>query len=184
MIEVGTTAKTVNFGPRATSIYRVTIKDLATGRVLRSTFRVTSENSQLKADRIGFKTNDSVVLVGADGTAYLSSRQLTLSVNDIPSHRLSQSLAKITGDYDLVATCQTQGQRITNGDDDEPKSRPLTYSSRIWYGVEVNGTRGYIADTWTTRTNGLGLPQCGRTAPENPAIDAAGIINPKIEDIK
>jgi hypothetical protein len=164
-------------------IYRVTITDVATGRLLSSTFRVvsgsgTSPKSGLS--RMGIRTNDTTVVIGSDGVPYLAAQRISVSVNDRPSHHLSAAIVKVQGNVDLIATCQTKGQMIGNGNGKAPAAAALSYSSDIWYGVEVDGKFGYIADTWTTRTNGLGLPNCGVPGSDAPAVDAAEILNPTI----
>jgi hypothetical protein len=165
-------------------IYRVTVRDVATGRLVTSTFRVADVVAPGATDQVGIKSNDTIVLIGSDGTAFLASRRFTISVSKRPSHYKSESIAKINGDVDLLASCQTQGQRITNGIRREAKASALTYSSNIWYGVSLNGKFGYIADTWSTRSNGLGLVSCGEIAAELPMIDADGILNPQPEDTR
>lgn len=171
-------------GPQAIEgIYRVTITDVATGRLLSATFRVSSASAvsaRSGVNRMGIRTNDTTVVVGSDGVPYLAAQRISVSVNDRPSHHLSAAIVKVQGNVDLIATCQTKGQMIGNGDANKPTAAALSYSSDIWYGVEVDGKFGYIADTWTTRTNGLGLPNCGVPGSDAPAIDAAEILDPTV----
>jgi hypothetical protein len=61
-----------------------------------------------------------------------------------------------------TATCQTRGDRTTNGEDGNPRDdqNPRLYTSDLWY--HGNGRSGYISSVWITPEGrgGLGLPPC------------------------
>jgi hypothetical protein len=68
------------------------------------------------------------------------------------------------GTYD-AATCQTTGERTTNGNDHDPAddSNPERFESSRYYGVTLtNGTFGYVSEVWIRAADrgGLGLPAC------------------------
>lgn len=61
----------------------------------------------------------------------------------------------------LIARCWTTGQTITDGNNSDPSDDARTFTSNLWFGIDWNGGRGYVAATWTTKsTSHLGLPAC------------------------
>jgi hypothetical protein len=69
-----------------------------------------------------------------------------------------------TGDR-LTATCQVQGDRTTNGQDNSggDDGNPGLYSSTLWYGIRWSDNRfGYVSSVWLQPGDrgGLGLPGC------------------------
>lgn len=67
------------------------------------------------------------------------------------------------GTYDH-AVCWTSGERTTNGDDTDASDdhNPQRYDSAEYYGVELNGTFGYVSWVWVHPVDrgGLDLPAC------------------------
>lgn len=68
------------------------------------------------------------------------------------------------GTYDS-AVCQTSGERITNGNDQDPSDdgNPERFESTRYYGVRLsNGVFGYVSEVWIRASDrgGKGLPQC------------------------
>lgn len=68
------------------------------------------------------------------------------------------------GSYD-AAVCQTQGDRVTNGNDSSAAddANPERFESARFYGVRLtDGTFGYISEVWIRSADrgGLGLPAC------------------------
>jgi len=68
------------------------------------------------------------------------------------------------GTYD-AATCQTTGERTTNGNDQDPADdgNPERFESTRYYGVTLtDGTFGYVSEVWIRAADrgGLGLPPC------------------------
>jgi hypothetical protein len=68
------------------------------------------------------------------------------------------------GTYD-AATCQTTGERTTNGNDHDPSDdgNPERFESTRYYGVTLaDGTFGYVSEVWIRAADrgGLGLLQC------------------------
>lgn len=64
-----------------------------------------------------------------------------------------------------TAVCQTQGERVTNGDDASPAddANPDLYTSTLWYGViGPDGRVGYLSEVWVAVAyrGGQGLPTC------------------------
>ncbi len=61
----------------------------------------------------------------------------------------------------LTARCWSTGQVITDGNNSDPSDDARTFTSDLWYGIDWNGGRGYVAATWTTKSNNkFGLPAC------------------------
>lgn len=65
----------------------------------------------------------------------------------------------------LIAKCQAQGDRTTNGQDNNPVDdhNPGLYESTLWYGVTwPDGRFGYISAVWINQADrgGLQLPAC------------------------
>ena len=61
----------------------------------------------------------------------------------------------------LTVRCWATGQVITDGNNSDPSDDGRTFTSDLWYGVDWNGGRGYVAATWTTKNNNkFGLPAC------------------------
>lgn len=61
----------------------------------------------------------------------------------------------------LTARCWILGQTITDGSNADPSDDGRTFTSNLWYGIDWNGGRGYVAAVWTTKSeNRLGLSQC------------------------
>src|SRR5690606_18238153 len=70
----------------------------------------------------------------------------------------------VSGD-EVVLTCQTVGQRTTNGDDTSPADddNPERYESRLWYYAVIEGRgEGFISESWTADEyrGGMDLPLC------------------------
>ncbi|HEX6423239.1 MAG TPA: hypothetical protein VFZ79_07145 [Acidimicrobiales bacterium] len=70
----------------------------------------------------------------------------------------------VSGD-ELVLTCQTVGQRTTNGDDTSTADdgNPELYESRLWYyGVLEGRGEGFISESWIADEfrGGMDLPLC------------------------
>jgi hypothetical protein len=66
---------------------------------------------------------------------------------------------------ELVLTCQTVGQRTTNGNDQETHddANPELYESVLWYYAVLEGSgEGYISESWIADEfrGGLDLPLC------------------------
>jgi hypothetical protein len=61
----------------------------------------------------------------------------------------------------LTVRCWATGQVITDGNNSDPSDDNRTFTSDLWYGIDWNGGRGYVAATWTTKSNNkFGLPSC------------------------
>jgi hypothetical protein len=61
----------------------------------------------------------------------------------------------------LTARCWVVGQTITDGNNSDPSDDARTFTSNLWFGIDWNGGRGYVAAAWTTKSNDhLGLPGC------------------------
>lgn len=61
----------------------------------------------------------------------------------------------------MTARCWTSGQTITDGNNSDPSDDGRTFTSSLWFGIDWNGGRGYVAAAWTTKSNDhLGLPGC------------------------
>ena len=96
-----------------------------------------------------------------DTPAYLSSVAENFCRNngcDVPDTDL------VSGD-ELVLTCQTAGQRTTNGNDQDTNddANPGLHESRVWYyAVIEDGGEGFIADSWLAAEfrGGLDLQLC------------------------
>lgn len=96
-----------------------------------------------------------------DTPAYLSSVAENFCRNngcDVPDTEL------VSGD-ELILTCQTVGQRTTNGNDQatDDDANPGLHESRVWYYALVeDGGEGFIADSWLAAEfrGGLDLPRC------------------------
>ncbi len=96
-----------------------------------------------------------------DTPAYLSSVTENFCRNkgcDVPDTDLA------SGD-ELILTCQTAGQRTTNGNDQDTNddANPGLHESRVWYYALIeDGGEGFIADSWlaTDFRGGLDLPLC------------------------
>lgn len=63
------------------------------------------------------------------------------------------------------ATCQTQGDRMTNGNDSDASddANPELYESRLYYGItQDDGLFGYVSEVLVRAEDrgGLGLPEC------------------------
>lgn len=73
---------------------------------------------------------------------------------------------RTTGDTYDAATCQTAGERFTNGNDHDAvdDNNPNLAISTRYYGVELAGTTtfGYVSEVWVQAADrgGLGLPAC------------------------
>jgi hypothetical protein len=66
---------------------------------------------------------------------------------------------------ELQATCQAEGDRTTNGQDDNPIDdvNPGLFESTRWYGIQLpDGRFGYISEVWIRDADrgGLELPHC------------------------
>lgn len=61
----------------------------------------------------------------------------------------------------MTARCWITGQTITDGNNSDPSDDGRTFTSSLWFGIDWNGGRGYVAAAWTTKSNDhLGLPGC------------------------
>lgn len=61
----------------------------------------------------------------------------------------------------MTARCWISGQTITDGNNSDPSDDGRTFTSSLWFGIDWNGGRGYVAAAWTTKSNDhLGLPGC------------------------
>jgi hypothetical protein len=63
----------------------------------------------------------------------------------------------------LTVTCQTVGDRTTNGNDSDPADdgNPGRFESTRWYGARwSDGRFGFISEVWVADRGGLGLPTC------------------------
>ena len=60
-----------------------------------------------------------------------------------------------------MARCWTTGQVLTDGNNADPSDDARTFTSGLWFGIDWNAGRGYVAATWTTKSeNHLSLPNC------------------------
>ncbi len=68
------------------------------------------------------------------------------------------------GDKVQGVVCQTNGARVTNGDDENPidDHNPGLVESTRWYGVRTNEGVRYFSAVWAVPKDrgGLGLPDC------------------------
>lgn len=77
------------------------------------------------------------------------------------SNNSAQRLGTFSYGQALTARCWTTGQVITDGNNADPSDDAHTFTSDLWFGVDWNGSRGYVSATWTTKSNShLSLPAC------------------------
>lgn len=73
------------------------------------------------------------------------------------------------GTYD-AAVCQREGEAITNGQDTggSDDDNPGLFTSKLYYGVRLDDTFGYVSEVWIDPEDrgGLGLPPCFKPKPE------------------
>ena len=62
--------------------------------------------------------------------------------------------------YEIV--CWVQGERVTNGNDDNPTDDATTYTSTLWWKIDGPEAEAFISDVWFARSNGdiLGTQGC------------------------
>ncbi|MEX5720017.1 hypothetical protein [Geodermatophilus maliterrae] len=96
-----------------------------------------------------------------DSPAYLS----TTPTNHCSENGCALSGTDMNTGATATASCQTIGDRTTNGQDDSTvdDANPGLFTSDRWYGIRwSDGRFGYLAETWTDPADrgGQGLPQC------------------------
>ncbi len=96
------------------------------------------------------------------GRLYLMPDPESIGIRARPIRDGSPSIARVGSGLTIPVVCEfTDGERTTQANDAITSDDALSYESNVWYGVQLEtGEIGYIPDTWTTRTNGLGLPAC------------------------
>lgn len=106
-------------------------------------------------------TNGPAAMREDDVPAYLSTQTR-------PTCRLNGCMIEGTmvgSGASMLATCQTHGSRMTNGQDNSSvdDANPGLYTSNLWYGVRwPDGRLGFISEIFirTDHRGGLGLPGC------------------------
>jgi hypothetical protein len=119
------------------------------------------------ADRSVLVTVDNRV---TDGRRGMAEDDQLLRLADEPTldclHRddCAQSEPTYSSGEHLHATCWTGGDRITNGNDSDPRDdrNPGLDASLRWYGVDDGGELRYVSEIWLERQfrGGLDLPRC------------------------
>lgn len=138
---------------------------LVTGAVVWATGGDESDgNSEGPPDRVTAVVDNRVtdgMDMREDTPAYLSAVAENFCRNngcDVPDTDLA------SGD-EVILTCQTAGQRTTNGNDQDTAddANPGLHESRVWYYALIeDGGEGFIADSWLAAEfrGGLDLPLC------------------------
>lgn len=106
-------------------------------------------------------TNGPTAMREDDVPAYLSTQTR-------PTCRLNGCMidgTMVSSGASLLATCQTQGSRMTNGQDNSAAddANPGLYTSSLWYGIRwPDGRFGFISDIFirADHRGGLGLSGC------------------------
>lgn len=106
-------------------------------------------------------TNGSTQMREDDQLAYLSTRTTNYCRRD----GCVIAGTEVGSGHVWTASCQTQGDRTTNGQDnsDIDNNNPGLASSTLWYGVRLgDGTLGVVNEVWIdpSQRGGLGLPAC------------------------
>ena len=62
--------------------------------------------------------------------------------------------------YEIV--CWQVGERVTNGNDENPTDDATTYTSTLWWKILGPQEEAFISDVWFARSDGdlLGAPEC------------------------
>jgi hypothetical protein len=96
-----------------------------------------------------------------DSAAYLSS----VTRNHCADDHCALSGTELHSGDPITATCRTDGDRTTNGEDRNARDdgNPGLAESTLWYGVRrTDGRFGYLSAIWVQpqQRGGLGLPAC------------------------
>lgn len=97
--------------------------------------------------------------------AYLSSKAVKFCKRQDPDHNCALSGTDMGSGVALTAECQTHGERVTNGMDQDTLDdhNPGLYESTLWYRIRwSDGRTGYLSEVWLMRADrgGAGLPAC------------------------
>jgi hypothetical protein len=106
-------------------------------------------------------TNGATQMREDDEPAYLSTR----TVGSRRLHGCKIDGTEMSSGAVATALCQLQGDRITNGQDNNAvdDQNPGLYSSSLWYKIHWTGGReGYLSEVWLRPSDrgGKGLPGC------------------------
>ncbi len=98
-----------------TGIYRVSIRDDATGRFVTATFRISDPSAPASPGIVGIRVTSTVVRIAADGQPYVTDATFSISVHDRPSYHLSESSQNSTPAWILRSTAKRLVSRLTTG---------------------------------------------------------------------